>query len=442
MKACGGAWYEKNCHEGSACSQTAQPTSAPTAAAVDVSKIDGFGGDDNSLILTLRTKGLLHVDSNPYLLQHSNMAPLLVGDGENNVSAIFRLCATSTAEPNRQEHGSSFMALQGVWIEGEAAGDVGAFLMDRMVGWGRTAVSVPRCFSYNMVERQSLSLAKKALEWNPNGTVVNGTSLICGSLTVFIQQLTGECKRVKGSALCKGCQTDDRVLESLAELAGFDIAIGNDDRRLLPDAVEFDTGDCNSCVVYGQPCGSAAEHQTRKARTLSNLFCVGTDGPIVFVDNGLHFASIETSADSVSADSVWPESASADVDSQHRLGQRRAVSSMKLANGARPSCSDWPRLSIVDCNTQFTAGLCKYFPARLHHAIELIVDRGFDQFKRKYVERLLAIHLADLLYNSSMISAVHTEMLQQLFINLKALNVLVTSCEGGVREWHSKLFDR
>ena len=85
MKACGGAWYEKNCHEGSACSQTAHPTSAPTAAAVDVSKIDGFGGDDNSLILTLRTKGLLHVDSNPYLLQHSNMAPLLVGDGENNV---------------------------------------------------------------------------------------------------------------------------------------------------------------------------------------------------------------------------------------------------------------------------------------------------------------------------------------------------------------------
>ena len=159
-------------------------------------------------------------------------------------------------------------------------------MVDRIGGWHRTPVTVPRCFNASHIQRMNPALLAKAVGWNPNTLAVG---LVCGSLTLFIPELTDHCTRLQGTAFCKKCKTDTTTLAGISAMSGFDIVTGNDDRR-LKGLEQFDTGDCASCKAYGQPCGADYEHTKKVFRASTNLFCVGEEGPVIFIDNGLHFA--------------------------------------------------------------------------------------------------------------------------------------------------------
>ena len=193
----------------------------------------------------------------------------------------------------------------GMAFEAEAAKELLAFRLERLLGLYRAPPIVFRCFN---VDSELRGVADCTEERCLNNRKPKETALesmladlaphhpgpvrhVCGSLALRVEGATQLCPRLQ-TGFCPSCGGDKdgkagTVLRELADLALYDTLLENDDREPNLGAWQAHSGMFDACPA----CTTAKGEE--EAIEVHNLHCLGPTGGLLFVDQGSSFTKTQ-----------------------------------------------------------------------------------------------------------------------------------------------------
>ena len=201
-----------------------------------------------------------------------------------------------------------FRPLVGRTFETQAAKELLAFRLERLLGLYRAPPIVFRCFD---VDSELRGVADCTEERCLNSRTVRETALesmladlaphhpdpvrqVCGSLALRVEGTTQLCPRLQ-TGFCPSCGGDTggkagTVLQELADLALYDTLVENGDRSTKLDAWQAHSGMFDACPA----CTTAKGEED--AIKVYNLHCLGPTGGLLFIDQGITFTKKQGSS--------------------------------------------------------------------------------------------------------------------------------------------------